>query len=284
MRILLVALAGCVGLQSVPPGSKPGGEGHDPNEGVDSGEPIDTSGDANQEPLADAGGDLSGQVGMVANLDGSSSYDPDGDSLDYSWTLDSAPSGSHVKISDANKETAQIVPDVEGAYEISLVVSDGVLESEPDSITLTASTSNGKPVANAGPDQTVNVGDTVTLDGTGSSDPDGDPLQYSWTLATRPSGSAASLSSSTAARPSFVADVSGTYGASLTVSDGTEASGSDNVRVNAASSGGGGGGSSSSCGCQSQTASGGAGFGFILAIGASAASVSARRRSLRRQQ
>ncbi len=82
--------------------------------------------------------------------------------------------------------------------------------------------SNNPPVADAGPDQTsgVLVGDVVLLDGSASSDPDGDALTYSWSLMVVPAGSTAELSDATAVDPNFVADEPGTYTAWLTVNDG----------------------------------------------------------------
>lgn len=76
------------------------------------------------------------------------------------------------------------------------------------------------PVANAGPAQSVAVDALVTLDGSASSDPNSDPLTYFWTFASRPVFSVATLSSETTARPSFRADMAGTYGLVLTVNDG----------------------------------------------------------------
>src|SRR4029077_16802683 len=74
--------------------------------------------------------------------------------------------------------------------------------------------------ANAGPNQTVFVDTTVQLDGTGSTDADGDLLTYQWSLTSVPSGSTATLSSPTSPQPSFVVDKPGSYTAQLVVNDG----------------------------------------------------------------
>lgn len=270
---MLLLLSACIGLQSVP--KLDSAEGFaDP---LDTAQPLDTVKDGNSSPSADAGGDQTGTVGVVVNLDGSDSYDPDADALTYLWTIESAPSGSAVALSGARKETAQLVPDRDGVWEIALVVNDGALDSEPDVVTVSVGQDNGKPVASAGVDQSVTTGNSVTLDGSGSTDPDGDPLQYAWSLVTRPSGSTAALSSASAARPTFRADVDGVYEATLTVTDGTLTSGSDKVRVVASSSSGGGGGSSSSCGCQAASP-GDAALAAFVAMAAATLRIARRRR------
>jgi len=65
------------------------------------------------------------------------------------------------------------------------------------------------------------AGSLVTLTGAGSSDADGDPLTYAWTLTKIPAGSSATLTNPGSANPSFTTDVAGTYVVSLVVSDGS---------------------------------------------------------------
>jgi hypothetical protein len=94
---------------------------------------------------------------------------------------------------------------------------------------------NHPPVANAGPDQAVNTGSNVHLDGSASSDADGDPLTYSWSLIARPPGSSAALDNPASVQPRFTADLPGTYTAQLIVNDGKVDSSPDAVTVTATS-------------------------------------------------
>ncbi|MEJ2139679.1 MAG: DUF4382 domain-containing protein [Gammaproteobacteria bacterium] len=100
--------------------------------------------------------------------------------------------------------------------------------------TATPPPANQPPVADAGSNQAVDTGTGVMLDGTGSSDPDGDPLSYSWTLET-PAGSAAVLSAADTAMPSLLTDVDGDYVATLVVNDGALDSAPATVTVTASS-------------------------------------------------
>lgn len=95
--------------------------------------------------------------------------------------------------------------------------------------------SNIAPSANAGSIQNILVSSLVTLDGSASSDANGDTLTYRWTLTSKPSGSSAALSSSSSARPTFSADLAGTYVATLIVNDGQVDSTAATVTVTAIS-------------------------------------------------
>lgn len=91
------------------------------------------------------------------------------------------------------------------------------------------------PVARAGTEQSVVTGTVVTLDAGASSSSAGSSLTYTWALLSKPAGSSAELSSLTSVKPTFTADVPGTYVASLIVSDGKVNSSTATVTVTAAS-------------------------------------------------
>jgi hypothetical protein len=174
----------------------------------------------NAAPVANAGNNQSVNIGSVVTLDGTNSTDANRDSLTYKWTFGSIPSGSAAALSSAISPNPKFTADVAGTYSVILMVNDGKVESTASVVTITASAANSAPVANAGLSQNVPLSTTVTLDGTGSSDANNDFISYKWALITKPAGSIASLSSTTSAKPSFRADVSGTYVASLIVNDG----------------------------------------------------------------
>ena len=103
-------------------------------------------------------------------------------------------------------------------FVFTLTVNDGIVDSPPSQVAVRVKNVNNPPVADAGLDQTINEGATVSLDGSGSSDFDGNTLTYKWSA---PAG--ITLSSSSAAKPTFTApEVSQdeTFVFTLTVNDG----------------------------------------------------------------
>ena len=133
--------------------------------------------DGNLRPVADAGDDQSlDELPEFVTLEASGSYDPDGNkNLTYHW---SQVSGISVILKDANTPTASFSPTDYGAYTFELVISDGLFESLPDSVSVILN--NGyMPIADAGL-PVYTDGNAVTLDGTKSYDPDnsGDLLYY----------------------------------------------------------------------------------------------------------
>jgi hypothetical protein len=188
----------------------------------------------NTAPVANAGPDQTVQVDATVTLNGSGSSDVDGDRLTYQWTFVTVPTGSAAKLSSPTIVMPTFVADLAGDYVVRLLVNDGKVNSTQDTVTITTTGGNTAPVANAGPDQSVQVGTMVTLNGSGSTDADRNSLTYDWSLISIPSGSAATLSNPTAAKPTFVADKAGQYVVQLIVNDGTVNSTPDTVAIAAA--------------------------------------------------
>ncbi len=180
----------------------------------------------NQAPFARAGLDQAVNGGVTVTLDGSASRDPDtSDTLSFRWTQ---VEGEAVTLSDATVAGPTFTaPDVNDALVFELTVRDGRGGTANDRVTVTV---RARPIADAGEDQTVLVGETVTLDGTGSSPAvEGNTLEYEWL---QTSGPEAVLDDAEAAAPTFTAAAVGTLTFSLTVTEvERELSSTDTVTV-----------------------------------------------------
>nr|WP_139122327.1 glycosyl hydrolase family 18 protein [Veronia pacifica] len=139
----------------------------------------------NKAPIARAGDDVSVKGPSLVTLDGSSSSDADGEIEKHQWTQTSGPA---LTITDANTANASVsVPEVQSdtTYVFTLTVIDDKGATSSDSVSITAlgeGDTNKAPVANVVAPSMAKSGDTVTLDATGSTDPDGDSLSYDWTV------------------------------------------------------------------------------------------------------
>jgi hypothetical protein len=175
----------------------------------------------NLPPTANAGLDLVVNEGTSVTLDGSASTDPGGDALSYGWEQLDGPA---VVLSDPTSAKpsfmAPLVDPTGALLTFELIVDDGVV-SQVDTVTVTVQNVNTPPVADAGPDQLVDEGAAVSLDGSGSVDADGDALFYRWRQL---SGPAVSLVDDGSLQPSFTAPQVGPNGETLvfelTVDDG----------------------------------------------------------------
>jgi len=135
----------------------------------------------NLPPVAKAGQDVSVYVGQTVTLNGSASFDPDGDPIvSYLWNLELAPAGSAAALSSTGTVSPLFTPDTAGDYVVSLVVSDGLDTSLADEIFIHA-------IYNLPPAAVISASIvsgqaplTVIFSGSGSSDPENSPLSYLW--------------------------------------------------------------------------------------------------------
>ena len=192
-------------------------------------------------PTADAGADQAIHAGNLVSLNGSQSFDDTtlSEDLLYSWSFVSVPAGSLATLGpDANDPTNPakqvFTADVPGEYRVQLVVVDEAGNvSSPDEVVV--SSNNIVPTADAGTDLAIVVQTIAFLDGSASVDPDLDPLSYSWTVLSAPSGSTATIVNPSTVTPSFTPDIVGTYLLQLVVNDGFEDSLPATVSVTAIS-------------------------------------------------
>jgi subtilisin family serine protease len=189
---------------------------------------------SNQIPAANAGSDRSLELGTAVTLNGSAS-DGDGDfPLSFEWEL-TVPPGSRSRLDDFSSQNPTFVPDLEGEYIASLVVSDSASDSVPDSATVTVAggilplptvilqaefrkDGGGNQDLSAG--APAPLGAKITLNGKGSSSLLPEELLFEWEIVAKPSASLVALSSTDKSLVSLEPDLAGTYTVRLTVEDG----------------------------------------------------------------
>ena len=149
----------------------------------------------NDPPTADAGIDMTVSTRESVTLSGSGS-DPDGDRMAYSWTQ---TGGTDVTLKNFNNASASFTaPDLTGTLTFVLTVVDSTGQAGSDSINIMVDST--LPVADAGPNQSVEPGVTVNLDGRSSYDPDSNRLTYSWM---QTNGTDVGLTGTSGSTPSF---------------------------------------------------------------------------------
>ena len=152
----------------------------------------------NQSPVSNAGLNQTTSYNQIVTLDGSVSADSDGTISSYAW---SQISGTGVELSSPSEQTTTFTsPGVEGDLVFRLVVIDDQSASDSDTVTISVVNTNIDPVAIAGEDQIIGVGDPVTLDGSASTDSDGTISSYLWSQI---SGQAVTLSATNEATTTF---------------------------------------------------------------------------------
>ncbi len=184
----------------------------------------------NQPPVANAGTDQTITLPTnTVNLNGSASSDPDGTISTYAWAKISGPASA--TIANPGQATTAVNSLVQGVYEFQLTVTDNSGASAKDTVRITVNPApNQPPVANAGTDQTITLPtNTVNLNGSASSDPDGTISTYAWAKISGPvSGTIANPGQATTAVSGLL---QGVYDFELTVTDNNGATAKDVVRI-----------------------------------------------------
>ncbi len=213
---------------------------------------VDISAISDEAPIADAGSDVAVDEGEQVCLDGSSSYDPNGDTVTLSW---SELSGEVVVLAPDSANAAIVcfqAPEVDADTQLvfALTASDGVNSSD-DTVTVDVRNNvapAGEVVAVAGPDQSVRPRARVRLDGSASTGPAGVPLSWQWTQVAGPYVSISGVTEpvATVTAPVTTTPIMLTFRLTVSAGDAT-AMDEVNVTVSAQGASGGGAGSVDQC-------------------------------------
>jgi hypothetical protein len=131
---------------------------------------------------------------------------------------------------NADNADSSFIADLAGTYKVELTVNDGNADSTVSMLTVSV-TDIPIPIASAGPDMSEQLGQSVTLHGSGSHDINNGTLTYAWQLNHHPSASKIVFATNTDESPQFTPDVEGTYVFKLIVNNGVSDSAADTVTI-----------------------------------------------------
>lgn len=132
----------------------------------------------NKAPIAVAGGPYIGELDKSITFNSSGSYDPDGVIHYYRWNFGDDTSEIMAQTPSHTYEANKITP---GEITVTLTVIDDYGESSTDYATLKLlDTSTQSPIAFAGTQYVGEINSVITFNAAGSSDPDGEIINYTW--------------------------------------------------------------------------------------------------------
>ena len=181
-------------------------------------------------PVSNAGSDITITLpASSVKLNGDQSYNPTGGTITYSWTLVAGPPS--FTITGASSATPTISSLTEGEYQLRLTVTNEQGASSQDDVVVTVKPLPPvPPVANAGADIAITLPvNTVTLNGSASSNAAGGSLTYSWIQVSGPS--AATINGPATATPVLNGLIEGVYHFKLVVTNAQGLSAEDVVTV-----------------------------------------------------
>ena len=159
------------------------------------------SGSTPKAPVANAGGPYTSKTETAISFSGSGSSDPQGEALTYAWNFGDNTTGTGVTPTHTYTAPA--------TYNVSLTVTNS--SNLTATATTTAIIAAQPPTANAGGPYNGGIGATISFNGKGSSDPQGEPLTYAWNFGDGTTGTGA-ISTHAYTAPQ-------TYNVSLTVTN-----------------------------------------------------------------
>jgi uncharacterized protein (TIGR03382 family) len=185
---------------------------------------------SNDPPVADAGPDRSAKIDQTITFDAIASHDPDGEIVGWNWDFGDSATAAGQTVTHSYA--------AEGTYLVILTVTDDDGALGQDSVLVTVGkVVNNPPVADAGEDRTVTLGQEILLDGSKSTDADGTIVTWVWDLGNGETGTGEAFQ--------HTYQELGTYKVKLTVTDDSGLSDDDFVMITVQSVESSGGG----CGC-----------------------------------